>query len=238
MNGDDDSRPADDPPSNVLLWPTEAELTRIKRRNKPDRTIAARSERRTEDSQSTSDGEEYKHLVFENGDKYEGDIMDGVPHGRGKLYCKGGTRYEGEFKKGNYHGLGKIFFANSGCYMGEFTEGRIEGFGHMEFDNGKYWGEWGQFRVGKYTRGGRHGYGLLVWRSGEWYEGEFSKNEYHGLGFLSLPDGRCYAGQFQNGKAHGEGILIFPDGRVHKGEFRHGRFLWRINDVEIWKTIK
>jgi hypothetical protein len=38
------------------------------------------------------------HLVFPNGDVYDGEFSDDGISGRGKLTCSSGMTYEGEFK--------------------------------------------------------------------------------------------------------------------------------------------
>ena len=46
-----------------------------------------------------------KIITFENGDIYEGQANDGLPHGKGTLKSSSGT-YEGEFKNGEKEGKG------------------------------------------------------------------------------------------------------------------------------------
>lgn len=46
----------------------------------------------------------------EAGDIYEGEIKDGVPHGKGQKHIKDRERtYVGEFFNGQFHGKGKYF---------------------------------------------------------------------------------------------------------------------------------
>jgi len=52
-------------------------------------------------------------LTFKNGSVYEGEILDGKPHGKGKCIIKpvyeneGDDEYEGDFVNGKLHGKGK-----------------------------------------------------------------------------------------------------------------------------------
>jgi len=46
---------------------------------------------------------------FINGEKYEGDVNNGIIEGFGKYYFINGDRYEGEFVKGKREGNGNYF---------------------------------------------------------------------------------------------------------------------------------
>jgi hypothetical protein len=46
---------------------------------------------------------QYKTVIL----RYEGDMIDDVPHGWGKALYGDGARYEGEFHRGNFHGWGR-----------------------------------------------------------------------------------------------------------------------------------
>ena len=52
---------------------------------------------------------EKKILNLENG-RYEGEVKNGKPEGKGILYCKNGNRYEGDFKNGKKEGKGIFYF--------------------------------------------------------------------------------------------------------------------------------
>ena len=43
-------------------------------------------------------------MVYNDGDVYEGEFKDGVPHGRGKMTSPGGYIQEGRFRKGHFIG--------------------------------------------------------------------------------------------------------------------------------------
>lgn len=42
--------------------------------------------------------------------KYEGEMLDGWYHGKGKYYYPNGVVYEGEFYKGEFHGEGTLIY--------------------------------------------------------------------------------------------------------------------------------
>jgi len=71
-------------------------------------------------------------LTFNDGSVYEGDIVNGKPHGKGTLtYVYGGV-YEGDWVNGEQTGMGKMTYPN-----GEVDEGRFQ---DSEFVGGKFKG--------------------------------------------------------------------------------------------------
>ena len=48
--------------------------------------------------------------VFNNGDKYGGNWIDGKLSGQGTYLSFDGRKYVGEFIKGKYHGMGTLNF--------------------------------------------------------------------------------------------------------------------------------
>jgi|GEM_PF-4749871 len=66
---------------------------------------------------------------------YEGDIVEGKPHGKGKYTLRGGEFYEGDFVDGKWHGRGK-YTEKSYVYEGSFTNTYKSGRGRITFQNG------------------------------------------------------------------------------------------------------
>jgi hypothetical protein len=66
-------------------------------------------------------------ITLPDGDTYEGDLMDGIPHGKGTLTSKmsEGTIYEGDWVNGKRHGKGIIKQKKNGkvLYKGDFANG-------------------------------------------------------------------------------------------------------------------
>ena len=84
-------------------------------------------------------------IEYENGDKYEGQLKNGLRHGMGKLTYNDdinrdvGVRdyYIGQWADNNRHGLGSIFFKNSNeKYAGDWVNDKSTGLGYYEWDNG------------------------------------------------------------------------------------------------------
>ena len=78
------------------------------------------------DQDETSFGQIY------NGDGqliYEGEIMNGICHGKGNYFFPGGEKYVGNFVNGNMEGNG-IFYWDDGCrWEGTFSNNKLNGSG-------------------------------------------------------------------------------------------------------------
>lgn len=61
-----------------------------------------------------------KPVIMSNGDLFEGPIVDGRPHGFGRLKSSEKGTYEGQFVHGRKSGAGKMFFINGEFYNGEW----------------------------------------------------------------------------------------------------------------------
>ena len=70
-------------------------------------------------------------INFNNGNKYDGAAVDGVPEGNGTLILKNGDKFEGQFVDGKYNGFGRLTFAENGdYYIGNFKDGLFHGLGN------------------------------------------------------------------------------------------------------------
>ena len=70
--------------------------------------------------------------------KYEGSIMGGKFHGKGRLTYTDGAVYEGDFIDGKRTGKGVFIWAEDGQrYEGEFVDGKRHGYGVMKFSDGR-----------------------------------------------------------------------------------------------------
>ena len=50
---------------------------------------------------------------------YEGEAVDEIPNGKGKLTFEGTLGYyEGDFVNGSFHGYGKFYLDGYGCFEG------------------------------------------------------------------------------------------------------------------------
>jgi len=65
----------------------------------------------------------------QNIDKYEGDLKDDEPHGKGTQFYQNGDKYIGDFKNGLKHGHGMYYYANGDKYSGKFEFDEFSGYG-------------------------------------------------------------------------------------------------------------
>ena len=140
--------------------------------------------------------------------KYEGEVKDGQPHGKGTLFHpenvsrKGTIYYEGDWLFGKQTGKGKTYWSlGSKMYEGYFVDGEFHGKG-TEFGVD----ENGQDYIS--------------------YEGDWVNGEYNGHGTQYNSNGsKFYEGEFKNGYRHGKGILYKSNGETCVGEFKKSEFI-------------
>ncbi|KAG7386406.1 Vacuolar protein sorting-associated protein 8 [Phytophthora pseudosyringae] len=182
------------------------------------------------------------------GEKYEGDFVQGLKHGRGTWQTRSGDQYDGDLKQGLYDGKGVCVYGASGdVYDGEFVRGLRHGRGERRFRNGSIYS--GSFRldnfhgfgrmsygpggihgtyVGEFVDGRRHGQGVRTYGGDEAnktgrrrYEGAWEDDEPHGTGVLER-DGCTAVGIFKRGLQKGPGAIRFANGDTYDGTFDKG----------------
>ena len=62
-------------------------------------------------------------INYDNGDKYVGEVSNGVPHGQGTYTFANGDKYVGGWKNFLYHGHGTFILADGYKYIGEYKDG-------------------------------------------------------------------------------------------------------------------
>ena len=87
-------------------------------------------------------------------------------------------KYEGEMKNGRPDGKGIMIYSNGNIYKGEFKKGRPDGKGIMTYSNGnKYEGEW--------KKGFRKGKGIYYYLNDNIYDGNWKNGKPNGNGVLN-----------------------------------------------------
>lgn len=163
---------------------------------------------------------------------YNGEILDGLPNGRGILvtHLESGGRnvYKGTWKNGKKHGHGIELQQNS-VYIGEFYEGKRQGRGCLIQTNAKYYGTFFDDKL--------HGRGSIVYVCGDKYWGTFAAGKIDGTGVHLDKDGTIYSGIFHENSCKGQGRVFYPDGSVYVGDVlkkhRHGfgTYYWSDGDT-------
>jgi hypothetical protein len=155
--------------------------------------------------------------VYANGDEFVGHFLDGKQSGHGRFVFACGHIYEGDWRLGKRHGPGRFLYANGNCYAGDFQDNKRHGRGRYQHASGDvYEGDWRADCM--------HGRGRYLYAaSGDEYEGEFRQDLKHGRGRLALASGEVYEGEWRDNKICGRGLFLYADGSRFEGEFRDGR---------------
>ncbi|MCT4633660.1 MAG: hypothetical protein N4A76_13120 [Firmicutes bacterium] len=159
--------------------------------------------------------------------QYEGDVSNGLYHGKGKLILDNGDIYEGEFNRGIIHGEGIMYYSDGKKYIGSWVNGRWSGKGKLYWISGKSY-------IGFFKEGFINGTGTMYFSNGDKYVGEFDHNFKHGRGKYTFENGYHYDGMWDYGLYHGEGILT--TGKTRKiGIWSKGQFIERklLNELTI-----
>ena len=131
-------------------------------------------------------------IQFKEG-KYIGQIVNGLPEGKGIYFYDNGDKYEGEFKKGIRNGRG-IFYYKREPYTGD-----------------RYEGDW--------KNGTMEGKGIYYSNKGDRYEGEFRNGVPDGQGIDYFSNGDRRMGDYSNGKPIGKHVRLTKKGEIKEQNF-------------------
>jgi len=151
-------------------------------------------------------------IVYRGG-KYEGDVENGVPHGRGVLtYSRTGHKYEGEWRNGKAHGRGVA----TGV-VNETVEQEIQAFykQNKKKINIDYSVKENTSNESPTTQN------PLVPRGHFRYEGTWEDDEMSGQGVFTFPNGDIYDGDWKNDEPNGNGMYCWAaTGDKYLGSFQ------------------
>ncbi|KAG6738227.1 hypothetical protein POTOM_057836 [Populus tomentosa] len=154
-------------------------------------------------------------LVLSNGGIYNGGLVDGVPHGKGKYLWCDGCMYEGEWKRGKANGGGKFFWPSGATYKGQFKLGRINGYGtFIGVDGEVYSGNWMSDK--------KHGFSEKRYTNGDVYQGLWKFNLQDGGGKYKWCNGNEYVGEWKHGVISGKGVLVWANGKRYERYWENG----------------
>ncbi len=169
---------------------------------------------------------------------FEGDFVDGQPHGEGVDTRPDGSRYEGDFAEGRRNGTGRLRLPDGSTYEGTFVDGARAGTGTYTSASGRYTGEWaedapngfgrfdyadGSSYEGDWQMGRRNGYGRYQRDDESSYEGDWEHDLPHGFGQLTERNGFSYDGGFDAGERSGYGVIDVGDGIGYAGTWVENR---------------
>lgn len=144
-------------------------------------------------------------FCWTNGQEYDGEWYNELPHGKGVIIYNNGDKYEGQFKAGQKHGKGTYYFADGKIKIGIWKDNALNGECEIYYPNGGYY-------TGGIIDGKLHGYGRYEYSNGSVYIGEWEKGRKNGYGTLYYSPNDYFQGQFKKGKKDGEGLFVFNNG--------------------------
>jgi len=120
---------------------------------------------------------------------YEGERLDNMKHGTGRLRMQGCT-YEGEFGQDLKHGQGVLTWDDGRQYRGQFKENQFHGSAVMTWPDGRKY-------CGQYVEDRKHGEGTFSWQDGRRYQGQWVVGKRHGVGVYTNAKGLTRTGMWQ-----------------------------------------
>lgn len=145
-------------------------------------------------------------ITLATGERYRGEVVDGVPNGRGVLESADGRVLEGFFEDGRMQGESEINWPDGSRYRGPVLDGEPHGLGTWRgADRARYTGE--------YVNGVRHGWGEFRAADGSRYVGGYESGRRSGQGTIIDSDGTLFRGGFRGDRMHGYGVRVSPRGR-------------------------
>ncbi|KAG6616367.1 Radial spoke head 10 family protein [Phytophthora cinnamomi] len=176
------------------------------------------------DGQDETRGENEAGLVMaQSNARYDGEWVDGLPHGYGELVFDAARniRYEGQFVEGKREGKGHMHYADGSVYVGDWKADVKCGQGMMTWMTPRgleellnpedatplerYDGEW--------FNDCQEGFGRHVWLVNPLSASATGSASRNGCSSPSnLHDKNWYEGEFHEGLRHGRGVFFYANG--------------------------
>jgi hypothetical protein len=178
------------------------------------------------DDIDTPDVNKSNTIIFPDGSKYIGQVVDGKANGKGTLIMRPGEEYSnkyiGNFKDNELIGKATCIAMNGHKYVGEFTKLAN---GEYLLSKGIQITPEGDKFIGEFDDMLNMDKGIRIWANGTKYTGQFGKyGNPSGKGTLVWPDGDKYVGEFgSDGWMTGKGTLFWKTGDKFYGKFDHAR---------------
>ena len=131
-------------------------------------------------------------IHFRNGDKYQGDSVDGYCDGNGLCIYENGDEYDGQWSKGLRSGSG-IYRTSGYTYKGDFKDDTFDGKGSLKYVSGLSF-------EGSFKDGLRNGSGILEFPDKFVCIGNWAGNSRSGSCNYSFPDDITFDGLYRDDK--------------------------------------
>ena len=120
--------------------------------------------------------------------RYVGQIVNGLPEGKGIEYFHNSDRYEGDFRNGKLEGKG-IYYFNREPFKGYRYEGDLRN----------------DLKEGK---------GIMYYPNGDRYEGDWTNDKKEGKGIMYYHNGDRMMGDYHIGNPTGKHVMLTRNGDV------------------------
>ena len=159
--------------------------------------------------------------------EYEGGVVNGKRHGKGKIKWQESGSYEGYFVNDLRTGIGTRVWSDGTYYEGEFLEDFVTGKGKKIFPDGF-------IMEGEFLKSNLHGKGKFFDPgTGDTYEGDFNEGDIHGTGIYKWKNGDVFEGEWRNNKRHGKGKYTTAKGKIEEGIYKDGKYLGSFDEESL-----
>eukprot|EP00754_Rhynchopus_humris_P037233 Rhum_TRINITY_DN19355_c0_g1::Rhum_TRINITY_DN19355_c0_g1_i1::g.169835::m.169835 len=155
-------------------------------------------------------------LVFKYG-VYEGNFVNDMMEGQGRLELKTGNVYDGEFVRSRFEGRGVLRWRNGREYVGMMRSGNMMGRGKLTSKDGEYEGD--------FYHNEFFGKGVMRFANGDVYDGEWKQDMMWGAGTLVTHEKTVYKGAFYKNQKHGRMTRTCPKGKTYSERYDHDQRL-------------
>ena len=160
-------------------------------------------------------------IEFDNGDRYEGDMVTGIPHGEGVYTWAEGCSFEGSFEDGHPSGEGTFTYVDGSTKTASnWSHANRD---EYTYTSGDYEGQLACYYTGMMIDNRAYGYGSFEWTEDDpfcpgWtYTGEMNEDDANGHGTIEFDkDGLAgtYMGTVSACYPTGAGTYTYADGHT------------------------
>lgn len=182
--------------------------------------------RRVKDNSNTYNGQLFKDqkptletIIYPNGDKYVGEIKNGLRHGKGTITVANGETTEAHWVEG------RVVLKKKRDRQGALTDTSDDNIENVNLSIQSPQ-KTGMTPIAISKKNVKNWFsssiGILHDTSGGIYYGTVESNEKQGFGYMLFENGNQYLGNWEKGQISGNGTFIYPNGDTFVGEFKDG----------------
>lgn len=177
---------------------------------------------------------QFKMLKASGYKNYQGQFVNGLPNGKGKLYLPGLINYEGNFKDGYMEGFGTSYKLVKDMTFGKRKLEPTKIYGKTEvvptnFKMGEAIKEL-EYR-GNWKNGKKDGFGIEYFNLADKYIGDFHNNKRDGIGTIISPTKKFEIQKLSSGRISHS--TEYKNGWSYSGLFSDGNLILKSSVCEI-----